>query len=61
MMFIEAWERGNPLISASHPIFYRTFHDHLQPVQNLAPANLELVKVREAKNWTLLHVAASCG
>ena len=48
-------------MSASHPIFYRTFQDHLQPVQNLPQANLELVKVREAKNWTLLHVAASCG
>lgn len=61
MMFVEAWEKGVLLISANHPIFYLTFHGDLEPVQDLLKANPELVKVRDAKNLTPLHVAASRG
>jgi ankyrin repeat protein len=46
---------------ANHPIFYPTFHGDLESVESLLKANPELVTVRDAKNLTPLHVAASGG
>ena len=46
---------------ANHPIFYPTFHGDLTAVRNKLEANPELVQVRDAKNLTPLHVAASRG
>ncbi len=46
---------------ANHPIFYPTFHGDLAAVRNKLEADPELVQVRDAKNLTPLHVAASRG
>ena len=46
---------------ANHPIFYPTFHGDLTAVRNKLEADHELVQVRDAKNLTPLHVAASRG
>lgn len=46
---------------ANHPIFYPTFHGHLESVRNLLRADPDLVNVRDAKNLTPLQVAASRG
>ena len=45
----------------NHPIFYPTFHGDLTAVRSKLEANPELVQVRDAKNLTPLHVAASRG
>lgn len=46
---------------ANHPIFHPTFHGHLASVHNQLKADPDLVNVRDAKNLTPLHVAASRG
>lgn len=46
---------------ANHPIFYPTFHGHPASVEELLKGEADLVKVRDAKNRTPLHVAASRG
>ncbi len=46
---------------ANHPIFYPTFRGDLTAVRNKLKANPKLVQVRDAKNLTPLHVAASRG
>ena len=46
---------------ANHPIFYPTFHGDVESVRKLLGADRDLVKVRDAKNLTPLHVAASRG
>lgn len=46
---------------ANHPIFAPTFHGDLAAVKKLLDGDPELTKVRDAKNLTPLHVAASRG
>lgn len=46
---------------ANHPIFYPTFHGHVDAVRKLLSDDPELVEMRDAKNLTPLHVAASRG
>ena len=44
---------------ANHPIFKPTFHGELERVRELLVADPNIVSVRDAKNLTPLHVAAS--
>ncbi|QDV61145.1 ankyrin repeat domain-containing protein [Crateriforma conspicua] len=46
---------------ANHPIFASTFHGDVDAVKKLLEADATLVAVRDAKNLTPLHVAASRG
>ena len=46
---------------ANHPIFAPTFHGDVARVKKLLEADATLVAVRDAKNLTPLHVAASRG
>ena len=57
--FCKAFDRK--AMMANHPIFYPTFHGHVEAVRELLSADRDLVKVRDAKNLTPLHVAASRG
>ena len=45
----------------NHPIFYPTFHGDLDSVRSKLEQDPGLVSVRDAKNLTPLHVAASRG
>lgn len=44
---------------ANHPIFYPTFHGDVEGVRALLREDADLVTVRDAKNLTPMHVAAS--
>ncbi len=46
---------------ANHPIFAPTFHGFVNAVKKLLEGDATLVTVRDAKNLTPLHVAASRG
>lgn len=46
---------------ANHPIFTSTFHGDVAAVKALLDADPSLIEVRDAKNLTPLHVAASRG
>lgn len=46
---------------ANHPIFSPTFHGDVAKVRDLLAQDASLVSVRDAKNLTPLHVAASRG
>lgn len=46
---------------ANHPIFAPTFHGDVATVQSLLDEDPTLITVRDAKNLTPLHVAASRG
>ena len=46
---------------ANHPIFAPTFHGDVASVTKILDADPSLVSVRDAKNLTPLHVAASRG
>lgn len=46
---------------ANHPIFAPTFHGDVSAVKKLLEADATLIAVRDAKNLTPLHVAASRG
>ncbi|MBX2822771.1 MAG: ankyrin repeat domain-containing protein [Rhodothermaceae bacterium] len=46
---------------ANHPIFTRVFHGDVDAVKELLDHDASLVSIRDAKNLTPLHVAASRG
>lgn len=46
---------------ANHPIFAPTFHGDVAAVQKLLEEDARLIAIRDAKNLTPLHVAASRG
>ncbi len=46
---------------ANHPIFTRVFHGEFSAVKQLLDRDAALISIRDAKNLTPLHVAASRG